>query len=428
MVAAGVLMRSDTNMKVDISSNHHWYGSTDELMAEGVQQVSTSEDAQSSNHLAALARFDAGLIPLMAPSEAIYALDLATDRLSRASTSQNDTTLAAQTRGRLVRAQSINSQSTNLSIEFERVLEQNKAEEFAKTVQDSIVLDAKIKLITNICNLVLIGTGLGLSIAVTVLSGGLSVPIMAALGVSFVIAVADVLCAYADWQEKKNGNFSGLPQGDDSLANLLYFLLNKCGLEPETVKFWSKFGSVLAKVLLTVGTLWAGITQVGHVASQYSAALAASHFIKSTIGAPIAKFTHFATSRARRTMGRSTYAAYCEEKKTNEKLVEAHNQAMDDKEQKISALQTELTLQRGFSQRIEQLSDEKKKLEQNLTSNQQTLSQAQSELDFAQSEIERLRQSIDELLCTEGLSDEIRDALLTIQNQRYPNSANYDLD
>lgn len=62
-------------------------------------------------------------------------------------------------------------------------------------------------------NVAIAGVGLGLAIAATVISGGLGIPLTAAAGVAFALAVSDAGCAAANWYKAAHGE-QGLRMGE----------------------------------------------------------------------------------------------------------------------------------------------------------------------------------------------------------------------
>lgn len=125
------------------------------------------------------------------------------------------------------------------------------------------------------------GVGLGLSIAATVLTGGAGIPVMAMSGVAFALVVSDAGCAFADWQNKAGGG-NGLKMGSDALANAVYAMLNKMGMNDENATYWANTTSVILKTALTVSTLWCSATSAASVPGAVGSALSMIKMGKST--------------------------------------------------------------------------------------------------------------------------------------------------
>ncbi|GLT18664.1 hypothetical protein GCM10007938_24450 [Vibrio zhanjiangensis] len=120
---------------------------------------------------------------------------------------------------------------------------------------------AKSAFFKELFNVAIAGVGLGLSIAATVISGGLGVPLTAAAGVAFALAVSDAGCAAANWYKAAHGE-QGLKMGTDTLSNLVYALLEKMGMQDDRAEFWARATSATLRLGLTIGTLYAGTVSV----------------------------------------------------------------------------------------------------------------------------------------------------------------------
>lgn len=117
---------------------------------------------------------------------------------------------------------------------------------------------AKSEFFAKLFALALSVTALGVSIAATVLTGGAAVPLLIASGVSFTLAVGDAGCAFADWRGKTGGE--GLAMGSDAIANSVNAILGNMGVAKGNAQLWAKSVSIISRVVLVVGTVWAGIT------------------------------------------------------------------------------------------------------------------------------------------------------------------------
>ena len=118
---------------------------------------------------------------------------------------------------------------------------------------------AKSEFFAKLFALALSVTALGVSIAATVLTGGAAVPLLIASGVSFTLAVGDAGCAFADWRGKTGGG-EGLAMGSDAIANSVNAILGNMGVAKGNAQLWAKSVSIISRVVLVVGTVWAGIT------------------------------------------------------------------------------------------------------------------------------------------------------------------------
>jgi hypothetical protein len=96
--------------------------------------------------------------------------------------------------------------------------------------------------------------GLGAALAVTVLSGGAGVPLLALAGLAFSLATADTACALYEWRSKAAGG-EGLPMAGDSLANVIYAVGKRCHASNERATQLAAYGSMGMRAALTVGTL-----------------------------------------------------------------------------------------------------------------------------------------------------------------------------
>ncbi len=116
--------------------------------------------------------------------------------------------------------------------------------------------------------------GLGAAIAVTVLSGGAGVPLLALAGLAFSLASADTACALYEWRSKAAGG-EGLPMAGDSLANVIYAVGKSAHASNEQAKKIAGYGSRGLRASLTVGTLFTAFfapsPAVGTVVSALSA-------------------------------------------------------------------------------------------------------------------------------------------------------------
>lgn len=126
------------------------------------------------------------------------------------------------------------------------------------------------------------GVGLGLSIAATALTGGAGVPVLAASGIAFTLVVADAACAFSDWQSKA-GDGDCLKMGSDALANAVYNMLNKMGIDDNNAQDWASTTSVVLKTVLTVSTLWCGATASASVPGAIGSTLSMINLGKGTI-------------------------------------------------------------------------------------------------------------------------------------------------
>lgn len=143
---------------------------------------------------------------------------------------------------------------------------------------------AKCTFFKELFNVAIAGVGLGLAIAATVFSGGLGVPLVAAAGVAFALAVSDAGCAAADWYNKAHGG-EGLKMGSDTISNLTYKLLEKMGMNDDRAQYWSKATSAVLRLGLTVGTLFAGTVSVPSVLGTAGSVMSTTKLAKLGAGA-----------------------------------------------------------------------------------------------------------------------------------------------
>ncbi len=99
--------------------------------------------------------------------------------------------------------------------------------------------------------------GVGVAAALTALSFGGAVPVLAVSCVSATVAIADAACAFKDWRSKANGG-EGLPMGGNSIGNLTYAIARKAGASDEAAKNWGTGVSTTAKVGLIAASLATG--------------------------------------------------------------------------------------------------------------------------------------------------------------------------
>ncbi|MCL9780669.1 hypothetical protein M9194_04360 [Vibrio sp. S4M6] len=147
-----------------------------------------------------------------------------------------------------------------------------------KAKQAGIIL-AKRTFFKEIFNVGIATLGFGLSIAASVLTGGAGLPLAAASGVAFVLAVSDAGCAYMDWQDRKHGG-EGLKMGSDSISNVVYQTLSKMGLRDSRAQWWAKATSVISRVGLTIGTLYSGTVHPASLTGAVGSALATAKMVK----------------------------------------------------------------------------------------------------------------------------------------------------
>ncbi|WP_298775394.1 hypothetical protein [uncultured Shewanella sp.] len=153
--------------------------------------------------------------------------------------------------------------------------------ELTQKAKDNGVELAKKNFFKALFNVALAGVGLGLSIAATVLTGGAGVPVMAMSGVAFALVVSDAGCAFADWRSKAGGG-DGLKMGSDALANAVYTMLDKMGMNNEDATYWANTTSVVLKTALTVSTLWCSATSAASVPGAIGSTLSMIKMGKST--------------------------------------------------------------------------------------------------------------------------------------------------
>ncbi len=100
--------------------------------------------------------------------------------------------------------------------------------------------------------------GFCVAIAVTLLSGGAGVPLLALAGVGFAVAGLDAVCAVADHDNKLKGK-EGLAMGSDAIGNGIHFLLTKAGVSDGRAKDVAKVGSKVLNGGLTIATALTGV-------------------------------------------------------------------------------------------------------------------------------------------------------------------------
>ncbi|WP_299491674.1 hypothetical protein [uncultured Shewanella sp.] len=156
-----------------------------------------------------------------------------------------------------------------------------RSTELDQKAKDNGVDLAKKNFFKALFNVALAGVGLGLSIAATVLTGGAGIPVMAMSGVAFALVVSDAGCAFADWRSKAGGG-DGLKMGSDALANAVYAMLDKMGMNDENATYWANTTSVVLKTALTVSTLWCSAASAASVPGAVGSALSMIKMGKST--------------------------------------------------------------------------------------------------------------------------------------------------
>ena len=137
----------------------------------------------------------------------------------------------------------------------------DKSSQLYQQAKEAGVDVAKTTFFKELFNVAIAGLGLGLAIAATVISGGLGIPLTAAAGVAFALAVSDAGCAAANWYKAAHGE-QGLRMGTDTLSNVVYALLNKMGMQDDRAEFWARATSATLRLGLTLGTLYASTVSV----------------------------------------------------------------------------------------------------------------------------------------------------------------------
>lgn len=92
------------------------------------------------------------------------------------------------------------------------------------------------------------------SALLTGVTGGVGAPALALASVGFVIAVGDVVCAGYDLLNKGKGG-DGLPKGFDSIANAIYWISGKCGVDEDKSSKIASYVSTLVRGALTFSNI-----------------------------------------------------------------------------------------------------------------------------------------------------------------------------
>lgn len=136
--------------------------------------------------------------------------------------------------------------------------------DYAETWKQANAADIKLakrRFFGRLLELGLSAVSLGLAIAVTVTTGGLGAPLIAFATLGVVISVADAGCAFSVWHAKKHGKDSlltGLPMGDDAIANVVFKLCQRFGVNKEHSVTASIITSYIIRVGVSVATLLFG--------------------------------------------------------------------------------------------------------------------------------------------------------------------------
>lgn len=206
-------------------------------------EVSNSRLSQVSSYLdvevpkSSVKKFDTSQVPLPALHDVISNLDLAVSANQEKLLSHRD------------------SHQSNIKALIE------KSSQLYKQAEKAGINVAKSTFFKELCNVAIAGMGLGLSIAATVISGGLGIPLTAAAGVAFALAVSDAGCAAANWYKAAHGE-QGLKMGTDTISNLVHTLLDKMGMQDDRAQFWARGTSASLRLALTIGTLYVGTVSI----------------------------------------------------------------------------------------------------------------------------------------------------------------------
>ncbi|CAM3678372.1 lipopolysaccharide kinase InaA family protein [Vibrio aquimaris] len=219
-----------------------------DVSSSGLSQISNFPDVDASE-TPKLGQFDASHVSLPAPSDPVN------NSYPEESTSPLEP----------------HQSNTNQLIERSTILYQ-QAEKAGIDV-------AKSTFFKELFNVAIAGVGLGLAIAATVISGGLGIPLTAAAGVAFALAVSDAGCAAANWYKAAHGE-QGLRMGGDTLSNLVYALLDKMGLQDDRAEFWARATSATLRLGLTIGTLYAGTVSIPSNLGAATSAISTAKLIK----------------------------------------------------------------------------------------------------------------------------------------------------
>lgn len=134
---------------------------------------------------------------------------------------------------------------------------QQSADEATQKARQCGVDMAKRSFVAKVMTLVAASAVLVAAALVTGFTGGAGIPLLALAGVGFAMAVGDVVCAYKDWQSKKQGG-EGLAMGGDALGNVIHWLGKRCGASDEKAKQIATYTSLLTRGALAVGTVAIG--------------------------------------------------------------------------------------------------------------------------------------------------------------------------
>ncbi|NOH71594.1 hypothetical protein F0225_09635 [Vibrio pectenicida] len=160
----------------------------------------------------------------------------------------------------------------------------DKSAKLYKQAEKAGVDVAKSTFFKELFNVAIAGVGLGLAIAATVISGGLGIPLTAAAGVAFALAVSDAGCAAANWYKTSHGE-EGLRMGTDTLSNVVYTLLEKMGVQDERAVFWARATSSTLRLGLTIGTLFASTVSVPSTLGAATSAISTTKLAKVGVSA-----------------------------------------------------------------------------------------------------------------------------------------------
>ncbi|KJY94141.1 hypothetical protein TW84_00370 [Vibrio neptunius] len=211
---------------------------------------------------------------------------------------------------------------------------------------------AKSTFFKELFNVAIAGIGLGLAIAATVFSGGLGVPLVAAAGVAFALAVSDAGCAAANWYSKAHGG-EGLKMGADTISNLTYKLLEKMGMSDDRAQYWAKANSALLRLGLTIGTLYAGTVSVPSALGAAGSVISTTKLAKLGVGAAGDKALGFSLDNNKKVQEKADSELRAHKQKLKSQLTdEVMSVAMS---MRTADMSTKLS---GLSKKVSGLSDE----------------------------------------------------------------------